>query len=159
MNKIENIVDTFYKALAKRDYASMSKFYHKNAQFSDPIFQHLEGNQIKAMWHMLCEAGKDLQISHSSIGVYDNSARVSWKAVYTFEKSGNIVHNEINAELFFKDSLIINHFDSFNLYRWIRMALGPTGTLFGWSSIIQQQVKTNAMQHLKKFILNHPEYR
>lgn len=159
MNKIENIVDTFYKAFAKRDFVTMNKFYHPQAQFSDPVFQHLEGNQIKAMWHMLCEAGKDLQISHGNIGVYDNSAKVSWKAVYTFAKTDNIIHNEINAEFFFQDNLIINHFDSFNFYHWMRMALGTGGTLFGWTNYLQQHVKTNAKRRLKKFILNHPQYR
>ena len=159
MIKTEQIVETFYKAFAKRDYVTMNKFYHKDAQFSDPIFQYLEGNQIKAMWHMLCEAGKDLQVSHGSIGVYDNSAKVTWKAVYTFGKTGNIVHNEINAELFFKDNLIVNHFDSFNLYRWMRMSLGTTGTLFGWSNILQDKVKDNAKKQLQKFINNHPQYR
>jgi len=159
MNKIENIVDTFYRAFAKRDFATMNKFYQEKAQFSDPVFQYLEGNEIKAMWHMLCEAGKDLQISHGNIGVYDNSAKVTWKAVYTFGKTGNIIHNEINAELFFQDNLIVSHFDSFNLYRWIRMALGTNGTLFGWTNYLQQQVKMGAKRRLKKFILNHPQYR
>ena len=108
---------------------------------------------------MLCEAGKDLQVSHGNIGVYDNSAKVTWKAVYTFGKTGNIVHNEINAELFFKDNLIINHFDSFNLYHWMRMSLGTPGTLFGWSNILQDKVKNSAQQQLQKFINNHPQYR
>jgi len=159
MNKIENTIDTFYKAFAKRDFATMNKFYHKNAQFTDPVFQYLEGREIQAMWHMLCEAGKDLQISHSPIGVYDNSARVTWKAVYTFGKTGRIVHNEIQAEFFIKDNLIINHFDSFNLYRWAQMALGATGLLLGWTSYVQNRIKSDAKNQLKKFIKSHPQYR
>jgi len=159
MNTIENIVDTFYRAFAKRDFSTMNTFYHKDAQFSDPVFQYLECDQIKAMWHMLCESGKDLQISHGTIGVYDNSARVTWKAVYTFSKTGNIVHNEIRSELFFKDKLIINHFDSFNFYRWARMALGTPGLLLGWTNYMQQQVKSNAKKQLEKFIIDHPQYR
>ena len=159
MNKIENIVDTFYRAFARYDYSTMASFYHKNAQFSDPVFQYLEGKEIQAMWHMLCNTGKDLQISHGSIGVYDNSARVTWKAVYTFSKTGNIVHNEIKAELFFKDNYIINHFDSFSLYKWMRMAFGASGLLLGWSNFMQQQVKSGARKQLEKFISNHPQYR
>ena len=137
----------------------MNNFYHEEARFSDPVFQHLQCNEIQAMWHMLCESGKDLQVSHGTIGVYDNSAQVTWKAVYTFSKTGNIVHNEIHAELYFKDNLIINHFDSFNLYRWMRMALGTPGLVLGWSDYLQQKVRSNAKKQLEKFILNHPQYR
>jgi SnoaL-like domain len=159
MNKIENIVETFYRAFAKRDFQTMNKFYHKEAQFSDPVFQRLQSLEAQAMWHMLCEAGKDLQITYGSIGVFDNSAQVKWKAVYTFSKTGNIIHNEVKTELFFKDNLIINHFDSFSLYRWIRMAFGVAGGLFGWSNIFQDKVKGNARYQLKKFIDQHPLYR
>ena len=159
MNKIENIVDNFYRAFARRDYATMNRFYQPDAQFFDPVFQYLEGREILAMWHMLCENGKDLQISHGNIGVYDNSARVTWKAIYTFRKTGNVIHNEIKTELFFKDNLITNHFDSFNLYHWMRMALGTSGILFGWSNFMQQQVKSSAKKQLKKFILGHAQYR
>ena len=159
MNKIENIVETFYRAFSKRDYMTMNKFYHPNAQFSDPIFQYLSCAEIKAMWHMLCEAGKDLQITYGSIGVYDNSAQVKWKAVYTFNKTGKIIHNNVKTELFFEDNLIINQFDSFNLYRWMSMALGTSGSLLGWSNVFQQKIKNNARQQLKRFIEKHPQYR
>ena len=159
MNKIENIVETFYRAFAKRDFQTMNKIYHKDAQFSDPVFQILQRLEVQAMWHMLCEAGKDLQITYGSIGVFDNSAQVKWKAVYTFSRTGNIIHNEVKTELFFKDNLIINHFDSFNLYRWMRMAFGTTGTLFGWSNIFQEKIKGSARYQLKKFIDQHPQYR
>jgi len=159
MIKTEEIITSFYKSFAKRDYNGMNKYYHKDAQFSDPVFRNLQGTQIKAMWHMLCESGRDLQISFGNIGVYDNSARVTWKAVYTFHKTGRLVHNEINAEFYFKDDLIINHFDSFNLYRWMRMALGTPGTLFGWNDMFQEKIRNTAKMQLDKFINNHPQYK
>lgn len=157
--KTEQIIDSFFRAFAKHDYATMNKFYHTEAQFSDPVFRFLQGNEIKAMWHMLCESGKDLQISHGSIGVFDNSAKVKWKAIYTFKKTGHIIHNEINSEFFLKDNLIINQFDTFNFYRWTKMALGTTGIFLGWSKMLQDKIRNNARQQLQKFIKEHPQYR
>ncbi|MCB0283597.1 MAG: nuclear transport factor 2 family protein [Calditrichae bacterium] len=158
MNKTEAIVDTFYKSFALRDYKTMQSFYHEDATFSDPVFNVLKSNQLKAMWHMLCERGKDLTITHGTIGYFDNSARVTWKATYTFSKTGRIVHNEIDARFFFKDDKIIQHFDNFDLWKWMRMALGTPGLILGWSGFMQEKVQTEARKGLDSFIKKHSEY-
>lgn len=158
MNKTETIIDTFYKSFARRDYKTMQSFYHDEAAFSDPVFNGLNCNQAKAMWHMLCERGKDLTISHGTIGYFDNSARVTWKATYTFAKTGRIVNNEINARFFFKDDKIIQHFDSFDLWKWMRMALGAPGLFLGWSAFMQDKIRTEARKGLDHFIKKHSEY-
>lgn len=158
MIKTEQIIDTFYKSFAKRDYKTMQNLYHEQAVFSDPVFTNLEGNQVKAMWHMLCESAKDLTISHGTIGTFDNNARVTWKAAYTFSKTNRMVHNVIDAHFYFKDGLIIQHYDDFDFYKWTRMALGTRGLLFGWTQFVQDKIRHEANLNLKKFIKNHSEY-
>jgi len=158
MNKKEELIKTFYSAFMKRDYKTMQECYHKDIQFSDPVFQNLDGKKVKAMWHMLCENGKDLQISFGNIGVFDNSAKVRWKAVYTFSKSNKIVHNEIDAQFYFKDELIVQHLDTFDLWCWARMALGINGVILGWSGFMQNKIRQMAMKQLEHFIKKNPEY-
>lgn len=159
MRKNEQLIEKFYSAFAQRDYKSMQECYHTNAHFSDPVFPNLERKQIKAMWHMLCEAGRDLKIEFSGIGAYDNSAKAEWKAVYTFGKTGRLVHNSVESVFILKDDLIFNHKDSFDLWKWSRMALGSAGILLGWSSLLKDKIKTNAFSQLKRFIETHPEYK
>jgi hypothetical protein len=38
------------------------------------------------------------------------------------------------------------------------MAIGPAGTLLGWSGPFQNNVRATAMAGLKKFMAGHPEY-
>ncbi len=59
------IIESFYTAFQHRDYAEMIACYHPEVHFSDPVFPNLHGKQAKAMWHMLCERGKDLQVTFS----------------------------------------------------------------------------------------------
>jgi len=159
MKNTEELIKTFYNSFAKRDFQSMQKCYHEDSQFSDPVFPNLKGKQINAMWHMLCESGKDLIIDYSGVGAYGNSAKANWRAVYTFSKTGRIVHNEINATFVLKDNLIISHRDDFNFWKWSKMALGTTGSILGWSDYLKNNVRNNANKQLKKFIEHHPVYK
>jgi uncharacterized protein len=158
MNKNEMLIQTFYTAFAKKDYKTMQTCYHAEAQFSDPVFPALDSKKVKAMWHMLCESGKDLQITFGDIGGFDNSAKVTWEANYTFSKSGNLVHNIIDAQFHFKDGLIIRHIDLFDFWKWARMALGTQGVLLGWSGFMQNKVRQMAGKQLAYFIKSHREY-
>jgi hypothetical protein len=158
MRKPENLIEHFYKSFAKKDYMSMQACYHKEAVFSDPVFTNLSGNPILAMWHMLCIAGKDMQITYNNVGAFDNSAQANWKAVYTFSKTGRIVHNNISARFYFKDDLIIHHADTFDFWKWSSMALGLSGYLLGWTQFLQQKVQRTAMQQLEHFIKQNPQY-
>ena len=40
----------------------MIECYHPEIHFKDEVF-NLNGKKVGAMWHMLCERGKDLEIS------------------------------------------------------------------------------------------------
>ena len=152
------LLEEFYSAFQRRDPAGMAACYHPEATFADPVFT-LHGNEIAAMWHMLCEGGKDLEVTFSGTEADDMAGRAHWEARYTFSSTGRKVHNSIDAAFRFKDGLIVEHRDHFNFWRWSRMALGPTGWLLGWAPLVQDRVQRAARARLERFIARHPEYR
>ncbi len=158
MNQRQELITKFYTSFQQRDYASMIACYHPDIHFSDPVFTDLRGKQAGAMWHMLCERGKDLQIVFSDVEADEGNGRAHWEATYTFS-TGRKVHNIIDAEFAFQDGKIIRHQDSFDLWRWTRMALGPMGWFLGWTPLVQDRVRGTAVQSLNKFIANHSEYQ
>ncbi|MBE2201344.1 MAG: nuclear transport factor 2 family protein [Anaerolinea sp.] len=158
MTAHSHLIESFYTAFQHRDYAEMIACYHPDVHFSDPVFTDLHGKRAKAMWHMLCERGKDLQVTFSDVQADGATGRAHWEATYTFSGAGRRVHNIIEATFVFQDGLIIRHQDSFDLWRWTRMALGPTGILLGWSPLVQRRVRETAVTGLTKFINQHPEY-
>ncbi|VAW41084.1 Ketosteroid isomerase-related protein [hydrothermal vent metagenome] len=155
----EQLIRKFYTAFQQRDHVGMIACYHSDVHFSDPVFTDLRGKRAIAMWHMLCERGKDLQISFDGVQANGNGGQAHWEATYSFSASKRKVHNIIDANFRFADGLIMRHADSFDLWRWTRMALGPAGVLLGWSSFMQKKVRKTAVSGLDKFIANHPEYQ
>ena len=158
MNAQEQMIDSFYTAFGKRDYATMIRCYHPNVEFNDPVFS-LKGKQVGAMWHMLCEAGKDMQMHFGGIQANENEGRVHWEPRYTFSATGRKVHNIIDTQFRFQDGLIIWQKDTFDFWRWSRLALGPSGIFLGWTPIVRNKVRATAAGNLAKFIANHPEYQ
>lgn len=158
MNPNSNLVTAFYEAFQERDHAGMIACYHPSIHFSDPVFADLRGNEAKAMWHMLCERGTDLEVTYRDVTADDAEGRAHWEARYTFSKGSRLVHNVVDASFGFQDGLIIRHTDTFDLWRWTRMAIGPAGTALGWSGPFQNKVRATAMGGLRKFIAGHPEY-
>jgi ketosteroid isomerase-like protein len=152
------VIETFYSSFQSRDHAGMIACYHPDVHFSDPVFIDLKGNQAKAMWHMLCERGRDLKIEFNGVQATDTTGRAHWEARYTFGGSGRYVHNIIDANFRFQDGKIMEHQDSFGLWRWTRQALGPVGLILGWTPMVQKRVRLKAMEGLAAFIAKHPEY-
>jgi hypothetical protein len=58
------------------------------------------------------------------------------------------VVNRIDALFTFRDGRIVRHVDRFDLYRWIRQALGTKGVLGGWLPPVQGAVRTQAAKAL-----------
>ena len=152
------LIETFYTAFQQKDYAGMNACYDDNIQFSDPVFGNLQGNEAKAMWHMLCERGKDLQITFKDVQASEYIGAAHWEATYTFS-TGRKVHNVIYADFQFSEGKITSHQDYFDLWKWTRMALGFSGLLMGWSPMMQGKVSATAKNGLEKFIAEHPEYQ
>ena len=158
MNSNSDLITTFYEAFQKRGYATMIACYRPSIHFSDPVFPDLHGNEAKAMWHMLCERGTDLEVTFRDVEADDERGRAHWEARYTFAKGSRSVHNVVDASFVFQDGLIVDHTDTFDLWRWTRMAIGPAGTALGWSGPFQNKVRDTAASGLHKFIASHPEY-
>jgi len=155
----KQIIEQFYASFQSKDWKSMQELYHTEATFSDPVFQNLNSKEVKAMWHMLLTASKDLELTFSDVAGYDNSGSCRWDAFYSFSRTGRKVHNIITANFVFKDNKIVSHLDSFDLWRWAGMALGLSGKLLGWTPFIKNKIRQMARKNLAKFISEHPEYR
>ncbi|HEY3404482.1 MAG TPA: nuclear transport factor 2 family protein [Ohtaekwangia sp.] len=152
MNKHEQLIRHFYKAFQNSSYTEMQDAYHEEAIFHDPVFQKLNSSEVKAMWQMLLSSAKDLKIEFSNVKADDAKGSCRWDAWYTFSKTGRKVHNIIYASFEFKDGKIYRHQDSFDLWRWSRQALGVTGSLLGWSSIIKVRIQRAARKSLSSFM-------
>lgn len=146
------LIERFYAAFAARDAAGMAACYHPDVVFTDPAFGELRGPRAGAMWAMLVERGKDLQVTWRDVHADDSSGRAHWDARYTFSQTGRRVHNRIDAEFAFRDGLIVRHTDRFDFWAWARQALGPAGLLLGWTPLIRNKVRSTARRGLEKYM-------
>ena len=152
MHPNAELIQRFYSAFEERDHQTMAACYRADAVFSDPVFRHLEGAEIGAMWRMLCLRGTDLEITFSDVVADDAEGSAEWRAIYSFGPRRRRVDNRISARFELTGGAISRHTDVFDLYRWTRMALGPAGVLMGWSGLIQNKVRRQANAQLEKFI-------
>lgn len=144
------LVTSFYKAFAARDAEGMAACYHPEVFFSDPVFTELRGERAGDMWRMLCERGKDLVVELGD--VKDDGSGAHWEAHYTFSGTGRKVHNIIDATFKFRDGKIIEHIDRFDLWRWAGMALGPKGTLLGWTPFVKRAIRATGAKGLDAWV-------
>lgn len=126
--------------------------YAPEVTFSDPVFPALKGDAARGMWRMLCARGKDLRIEFSAAQADERSGSAHWEAWYTFTSTGKPVHNVIDATFTFSNGLIVSHVDRFDLYRWSRQALGPTGVLLGWTPLVHNKIRRTAARSLESFL-------
>jgi ketosteroid isomerase-like protein len=150
------VIRALYAAFARRDGAAMGTFYAPDARFSDPVFTDLRGAEIGAMWTMLCERAKDLEIRLVEATSEGDIGHARWEADYPFSATGRIVHNRVYAHLTFRDGKILQHVDTFPLWKWTRMALGAKGVLLGWLPPVQAKIRAQADRGLREFIAKHP---
>ena len=157
---MKSTIEKFYKAFQENDAEGMASCYHKDIVFEDPAFGVLIGQKAGNMWRMLCENLKEDSESNvlaSNIEANETTGKAHWEAHYTFGKTKRKVHNSIDAKFEFKDGLIINHTDSFDLYKWSKQALGFTGVMIGWTSFFKKKLNAQTNSLLSKFEQNHLE--
>ena len=142
------LIERFYAALGRRDAAAMIACYARDATFRDPAFGTLDAAGVAAMWQMLCARGKDLEVVASDIEADDATGRAHWVARYTYGATGRKVVNAIDAAFRFRDGLIVEHRDSFDLRRWMGQAIGLKGALLGWLPPVQRVVRAQAAKAL-----------
>ncbi len=145
------LINRLYTALAARNGTAMGACYADDASFSDPVFRNLDASGVRTMWAMLCSRATDLNVEVSGVEADDTRGKARWVATYTFSKTGRKVRNVIDAEFEFRDGLIVRHTDRFDLWRWAGMALGLKGTLLGWTPLVQNAIRKEAMRGLEAF--------
>lgn len=149
----------FYEALCAKDYATMAKCYADDAQFSDPIFPKLNAAQTRAMWTMLLEPAKHLELTYEILEETEEYANVAWAAHYYFEHTGRQVVSEVESALLFRNGKIIHHVDEFDFWAWARQAYGFKGFLLGWAPAMRGQMQNSAAEKLSDYIKNQPRVR
>lgn len=153
MNSNRQIIERFYSAFQKKDYQTMNDCYSTDIVFSDPAFGVLKGEEVRAMWEMLCKNAKDFSLAFSDIESLDEEyATCKWVATYTFSKTERRVVNKIKAYMKFYDGKIVEHSDAFRLSTWMGQALGWKGKLLGWSGFMKKAVQKNARKNLENFM-------
>ena len=145
----QELIEHFYSSFAKADVAGMLSCYDDAIEFEDPAFGKLKGEHAKNMWRMLVKPG--LELTFKDVWVDGDKGGAHWDARYTFSKTGRKVLNKIDAQFEFKNGKIIRHKDHFNMWRWSGQALGLPGMLMGWSSLLRNKVRTQALEQLRKF--------
>jgi len=145
------VVNRLYESFSRRDGEAMAACYTDDAHFADPVFAHLTDDEVGAMWRMLTGRANDLRIEHSQVEADEESGSAHWEAFYTF-RNGRHVHNVIAAKFEFRDGLIADHRDWFDLYRWTRQALGPLGFFLGWTPIVHRRIQFQARRDLDAFM-------
>jgi len=146
----EKLIDGLYKAFRARDAKAMAACYHPDATFRDPVFE-VSGPEVAEMWSMLCDRGRDLELEWRDVRADDHEGVAHWEPRYTFSVTGRPVHNKIDARFTFRYGKIAQHVDSFSLWRWSRMALGPKGAALGWAPFVKNAIRAEARRGLARW--------
>ncbi|HEY6396278.1 MAG TPA: nuclear transport factor 2 family protein [Solirubrobacteraceae bacterium] len=153
--RARELVVRFYTAFGRRDHATMTAAYAPDAHFHDPAFGDVDGRRIGAMWRMLAEAATDLEVEYRDVTASGDTAAATWVAAYTFSQTGRRVVNVVHAHFTIVDRLIVSHVDQFDMWRWTRQALGPVGTMLGWSPLLRMATRRKANALLDAFVASH----
>jgi ketosteroid isomerase-like protein len=151
MHPNAELITRFYTALSKLDGAAMAACYAPGASFADPVFPGLKNGEPGKMWRMLTTRGKDMTVVFDGIEANDANGKAHWVATYTFSGTGARVVNDIQARFTFENGLIKTHQDQFDLYKWMRQALGLKGILLGWLPPVQAKLQKTARAGLDAF--------
>jgi ketosteroid isomerase-like protein len=145
------LIERFYNAFQRRDAETMIACYADDVVFSDPAFGELHGDEVRDMWRMLVAGAQEFSLTFDSIEADDHNGRAHWEAGYLFSQTGRPVVNRIDARFVFRDGLIIEHRDRFDLWLWMRQAMGTRGALLGWSPFVQRMLRSQARRGLAAY--------
>jgi ketosteroid isomerase-like protein len=145
------LITRFYQAFQRLDAEAMAECYSPDVHFSDPVFPDLNGEEAADMWRMLASRAQQFSLTFDGVEADDLTGRANWVATYLFSQTGRMVENRIQARFLFADGKIIEHHDSFDLWRWARQALGAKGLLLGWLPAVQNAIRQQAARGLAAF--------
>lgn len=145
------LITRFYQAFQRLDAEAMVACYSDDILFSDPAFGTLRGKDAGDMWRMLTSRAKDFTLTFDSVHADEQGGAAHWVATYLFSQTGRVVINDIQARFVIRDGRICEHHDQFDLWRWSRQALGLPGLLLGWSPLLRNKVRAQALKGLRSF--------
>ncbi len=149
----EKLVKSFYTAFVQGNEDLMTACYHDDVVFNDPVFGTLRGEQAVHMWKMLLsKRTEQTTISFQDVKTSNDNATATWTARYVYGPTNRKVVNHVNAHFKFKDGKIIEHIDSFNLWKWTQQALGVPGYLLGWTPFMKNKIQKTTNAQLQKFM-------
>ena len=152
MNNNE-LIEKFYTSFSNGNVKKMTECYHENIVFQDPVFGVLKGEKAIKMWEMLLSrTTKSTKISFNNIQTTIEKGSANWKAEYNYGKANRKVINLVSANFKFKDGKIIEHIDTFNLWKWTQQAMGTVGYLFGWTPFMKNKIQKTTNRQLDKFM-------
>jgi ketosteroid isomerase-like protein len=144
------LIQNFYNAFASCDAEGMVNLYADDIEFQDPAFGPLKGDNAKNMWRMLLKT-PGIKITTTNIKADDQTGSADWVAEYTFSLTGRKVINKVHAEFQFSNGKIVKHTDTFNFWKWASQAFGIKGFLLGWTPLMKNKVRQQALARLNKF--------
>lgn len=147
----EAVIIQFYQAFQRLDAEAMMACYTDNVVFSDPAFGTLLGSDAADMWRMLTGRAKGLSLTFDQVQAANGKGAAHWVATYPFTQTGRTVVNSVRARFVLRDGRICEHHDHFDLWRWARQALGMPGLLLGWSPLLKNKVRRQALKALRAY--------
>ena len=148
----EATIRRLYDALNRHDGETMAACYATDANFSDPVFQDLHGDQAGDMWRMLTDRATDLTVELPEAKADAQAGSARWIASYTFGATGRHVVNRVRSDFRFNPAgLIAEQHDDFHFWKWARQALGTSGLVLGWTPLLRSKVQANAAAELARF--------
>ena len=148
----KELIRHFYEAFDRHDGEAMSACYTANAEFHDPAFGDLHGQEVGGMWRMLTSRAEDLDVELHEHDANEKTGSAHWIAHYTFVQTGRPVVNDIHAKFVFENGLISHHVDEFPFGRWARQALGPMGWAITVLPPLGGAVRKRARGQLEEFL-------
>ncbi|MEA2001634.1 MAG: nuclear transport factor 2 family protein [Actinomycetota bacterium] len=152
-----DLIERLYEGLRTLDGDTMADCYTSEARFEDPAFGELTGERIGGMWRMLTSGSDGIEVDLSDVIIKGDEGSAHWVARYKFGATGRSVVNRATARYRFDGELIDEHIDTFSFHSWSRQALGPAGLLFGWTPILRNKVRSQALSNLDRFLARASE--
>lgn len=147
------LIKKFYTAFSKGNSKEMTECYHKDVVFKDPVFGEISGERANKMWEMLMsQKNESTTVSFDNINSSEDIGSANWVAKYVYGDKQRKVTNEVSAQFKFKDGKIIEHVDTFDLWKWTKQALGAPGYLLGWTPFMKNKIQKTINGKLDEYI-------
>lgn len=149
----KELVTKFYESFSNGNVTGMLACYHKDVVFEDAVFGKLKGERAFKMWEMLLSQKKgDTKINFDNVNATTENGSANWVAEYLYGDKQRKVVNRVSAVFKFKDGKIIEHTDTFDLWKWTKQAMGATGFLIGWTPFMKNKIQQTTNKKLDEFM-------